>query len=247
LMRELVNQAQICLAISEPLRRAYQEKFKRPFWLAPPVVDPRWFVPPDQTFTPNQPPRGVLIGNLWSGDVVKRFRDTIRQAEIQIDWYGNAGQPFLKLNRKQLASEGLRLHGIVPETELIAALRAADFALVPAGTLDGSDSHDWLARTSLPSRIIFLLTSANIPIVVLGHLETAAAEFVQTKGLGTVSGYEHKDFLRTVARVTVPAIREAIRRNAERIRPHFSSAGMSAWIWESARLGRPADDRFENI
>jgi hypothetical protein len=179
--------------------------------------------------------------------VIRRFRQTIRLAGLPIDWYGNAGQPFVKLNRKKLALEGLRLHGIVSEAELIAALRTADFALVPAGTLDGSDSHDWLARTSLPSRIIFLMASANIPIVVLGHLETAAAQFVQTKGLGTVSRYDHQDFLRAVARVTVPSAREAIRQNAERIRPYFSSKGMSAWIWESARLGRPADDRFEKL
>jgi hypothetical protein len=247
LMTNLVNQAQVCFAISEPLREAYQKKFKRPFWLVPPVVDPGWFVPPDHTFTPNQPPRGVLIGNLWSGSVIRRFRETIRLAGLPIDWYGNAGQPFVKLDQKKLALEGLRLHGIVPETELIAALRAADFALVPAGMLDGSDSHDWLARTSLPSRIIFLMTSANIPIVVLGHLETAAAKFVQSKGLGTVTRYDHQDFLRAVARVTIPSTREAVRKNAARIRPCFSSEGMSAWIWESARLGRPADDRFEKL
>jgi hypothetical protein len=247
LMTELIDQAQVCFAISEPLRRAYQEKFKRAFWLAPPVVDPGCFVPAGQTFVPNQPQRGVLIGNLWSGNIIRSFRETIRLAGLPIDWYGNAGRPFVKLDPKKLALEGLRLHGMVPESELIAAIRSADFALVPAGTLDGSDSHDWLARTSLPSRIIFLMTCANIPIVVLGHLETAAAQFVQSKGLGAVCRYHHEEFLRTVAKVTAPSTREAIRLHAERIRPHFSSAGMNNWIWESARLGRPADDRFERL
>jgi hypothetical protein len=247
LMTDLMNQAQVSFAISEPLREAYQKKFKQPFWLVPPVVDPRWFASSHQTFSPNHPPRGVLIGNLWSKDVVKRFRETIRQAGLEIDWYGNAGHPFVKLNRKKLASEGLRLHGIVPESELVAALRSADFALVPAGTLDGSDSHDWLARTSLPSRIIFLMTCADVPIVVLGDLETAAAQFVQAKGLGTVCRYDRQDFLRAVERVTAPATRQAIRQRAQRLRPHFSSKGISEWIWASARLGKPADNRFETI
>jgi hypothetical protein len=247
LMTDLINQAQVCFAISEPLRKAYQKKFKHPFWLVSPVVDPRWFVSSDQTFSPNRPPRGVLIGNLWSRDVLKRFRETIRLSGLQVDWYGNAGHPFVKLDRKKLASEGLKLHGIVSENELVAGLRNADFALVPAGTLDGSDTHDWLARTSLPSRIIFLMTCADVPIVVLGDLETAAAQFVQSKGLGTVSGYDHRHFLQAVQRVTAPATREAIRQRAQRLRPHFSSEGMSDWIWESARLGRPMDDRFQKI
>lgn len=112
-----------------------------------------------------------------------QFKETVRLAGLRIDWYGNAGKPSITLDAEALAKEGIFLHSQVPEPVLIENARRADFAVVPAGTLDGSDSHDWLARASLPSQIIFLVAIANIPIIVMRHPETAAARFVTDFGL----------------------------------------------------------------
>ena len=247
LMGELVARSAICFAISEPLRNAYREKYGRDFWIIPPVVDPAHFVPANFEFPKNDPPQGVLIGNVWSAEILSRFRRMIQFSGLQLDWYGNAGKPFIELDPKRLATEGLHLKTLVPEEELINALRAADYAVVPAGTLDGTDSHDWLARASLPSRIIYLMATANLPILVLGHPETAAAQFVTKFGLGEVCGYDSNKFVDSVQRLTIPSLSKAIRATAQRFSQAFSSKDLTQWIWRSTQLGRPMDLRYENI
>jgi hypothetical protein len=247
LMGELVARSAICFAISEPLREAYREKYRRDFWIIPPVADPALFVPPNFKFPENDPPQGVLIGNVWSAEILSRLRRTVQLSGLQLDWYGNAGKPFIELDPKTLATEGLHLKSLVPEEQLVPALRAADYAVVPAGTLDGTDSHDWLAKASLPSRIIYLMATANLPILVIGHPETAAAQFVTKLGLGDVCGYDAKKFADSVHRLTTPSLSKAIRATAQRLSHSFSSKDLIQWIWRSTQLGRPVDLRYENI
>jgi hypothetical protein len=247
LMGALVHQAAICFAISPALCAAYEEKYNRRFWLVPPVADPDTFVPPDYKFTPQVPPRGILIGNLWSSNTLAQFRDTVRLSGLQIDWYGNAGKPYIKLDPEVLEKEGIFLHSHVPEPELVKGARAADFAVIPAGTLDGSDTHDWLARASLPSRIVYLMAAANTPMIVMGHAETAAARFVTDLELGGVCGYSPDTFKDAVNRVTDPSTSNLIRTRARSLSPTFSSRGLSNWLWESMAKGQPVDDRFEAL
>jgi hypothetical protein len=247
LMGELVARSAICFAISEPLRDAYRAKYARDFWIIPPVADPAQFVPPDFEFSQNEPPQGVLIGNVWSEAILTRLRRTVAFSGLQLDWYGNAGKPFIELDPKSLATEGLHLKTLVPEKQLVTALRAADYAVVPAGTLDGTDSHDWLARASLPSRIIYLMATANLPILVLGHPETAAAQFVTKVGLGEVCEYDSGKFVNSVQRLTKPPLSTAIRATAQRLSHAFSSKDLIRWIWRSTQLGHPVDLRYENI
>jgi hypothetical protein len=247
LMGELVARSAICFAISEALREAYREKYRRDFWIIPPVADPALFVPPNFKFPENDPPQGVLIGNVWSAEILSRFRRTVQLSGLQLDWYGNAGKPFIELDPKTLAIEGLHLKTLVPEEQLVPALRAADYAVVPAGTLDGTDSHDWLAKASLPSRIIYLMATANLPILVIGHPETAAAQFVTKLGLGDVCGYDAKKFVDSVHRLTAPSLSKAIRATAQRLSHSFSNKDLIQWIWRSTQLGRPVDLRYENI
>ena len=174
-LRRLIQRANICVAISPALCAAYKEKYRRHFWLAPPTADPDLFVPPGYHFAPKTPPRGILVGNLWSSHTLGRFRDTVRLSGVLIDWCGNAGKPFILLDPDELSKEGIFLRSHLPEPSLIDLARSADFAVIPAGTLDGSDTHEWLARASLPSRIIYLMATANIPMIVMGHPQTAAA------------------------------------------------------------------------
>ncbi|MFY9985463.1 MAG: hypothetical protein WAK31_11935 [Chthoniobacterales bacterium] len=247
LMRSLIRKANICFGISPALCGAYEAKYQRKFWFIPPVADPDLFVPPDYHFTPNLPPHGILIGNLWSSHTLTQFRDTVRSAGFRVDWYGNAGRPFIKLNPEELAKEGIYLHAHVPEPALIASARNSDFAVIPAGTLDGSDTHDWLARASLPSRIIYLMATANVPMIVMGHPETAAAQFVVDLGLGTACDYSADSFSSAVKSVTTGAASAKIRSHARELSRNFSSEGLSDWLWESASRGHAIDNRFEML
>jgi Methyltransferase domain len=247
LMTDLVNQAQVCFAISQPLRTIYQEKFKRSFWFVPPVVSPDLIASSPPSHSAGDPPKGVLIGNVWSQDVLNDLRKLIQESGLIIDWFGNAGKPFIELAPEKLLSEGLRLRSVLPDEELVDELRQADFAIVPSGRLSGETSHDWLARASLPSRIIYLTVTANIPIIVVGHPDTAAAKFVTKLGLGVCCDYESSAFAQAVAEVTADTTLDRIRRRANSLAPSFSSEGMATWLWRSLELSKPADLRYENL
>ena len=243
----LIQQANICVAISPALCAAYQEKYRRRFWLAPPTADPDLFVPADHRFEVKTPPRGILVGNLWSSHTLGRFRETIRRSGLQIDWCGNAGKPFIQLDPDELSKEGIFLRSHLPEPSFIELARAADFAVIPAGTLEGSDTHEWLARASLPSRIVYLMATANVPMIVMGHPETAAARFVTDLGLGTVCDYTADSFQSAVSRVTDPPVSAKIRQRARSISPTFSTRELANWLWESMERGQAVDDRFEKF
>ena len=246
-LRRLIEQAGICVAISPALCAAYQEKYQHHFWLAPPTADPDLFVPPAYRFESQIPPRGILVGNLWSSHTLGRFRETVRLSGVQIDWCGNAGKPFVELDADELSKEGIFLRSHLPERALIDLARAADFAVIPAGTLDGSDTHEWLARASLPSRIVYLMATANPPMIVMGHPQTAAAQFVTDLGLGTVCDYSPESLKSAVNRVTERNVSAGIRDRAKRLSPTFSSQGLITWLWESMNRRQAVDDRFETL
>jgi hypothetical protein len=247
LMEQLVLRSNIRFAISEPLRVAYEEKFGRSFSLLPPVIDPLLFAPADRQFSPNVPPLGIMIGNLWNADLVSRFTETVRCSGLQIDWYGNAGKPFIDLDEREMAQAGIHLKTLVPEEQLVTELRKADYAVVPGGMLDEADTHNWLAKTSLPSRIVYLMTTANLPILVLGHPDTAAARFVMELQIGAVCSYDPEEFAMSVEAITDPIVSAGIRKNASALSPTFSSEGLLQWIWESMARRQPVDDRFAKL
>lgn len=247
MMGRLIEKANICFAISPALCAAYEQKYQRRFWLAPPTADPDLFVPPDYHFTPNTPPHGLLIGNVWSAQILSRFRETIRLSGLQLDWCGNAGKPFVELDPEEVKKEGIFLRSHLPEPSLIELARAADYAVIPGGTLDGTDSHDWLARASVPSRIVFLMATANLPLIVMGHPQTAAAHFVTSLGLGTVCDYSAESFQTAVREVTDPATSTRIRARAQSLSPSFSTRELSNWLWKSMNGGRAVDERFEAL
>jgi hypothetical protein len=247
LMEQLVERSAIRFAISEPLRAAYEKKFGHRFFLLPPVIDPLLFAPAEREFSPNMPPLGVMIGNLWSADLVARFTETIRSSGLKIDWYGNAGKPFIALDPEELAQAGIHLKSLVPEEQLISELRKADYAVVPCGMLDETDTHNWLAKTSLPSRIVYLMSTANLPIIILGHPDTAAARFVTELEIGAVCSYDSNEFAKSVQAITDSIVSARIRKNASALSPTFSSEGLLQWIWASTARREPADDRFANL
>jgi len=175
LMKQLLERSSIRFAISETLRAGYEQKFGNPFWIIPPVNGKRFFAPPGFRAPNNQPPRGVMIGNVWSLEILQQLRELIKVSGLTVEWYGNAGKPFIQLDPTELANEGIILRENVAEDPFVRELRRFDYAIMPSGTLNGTLEHDWLFRASLPSRLIYTLTTAHLPVVVLGDPETAPA------------------------------------------------------------------------
>lgn len=246
LMKRLVDRSAVCFAISPVLQAGYREKFETPFWIIPPVNERSLFAPPGFAGPGNSEPRGVLIGNLWSEQVLDDLRLLVRDSRLRLDWYGNAGKPFIEVDPEALRADGIVLHPELTDEPLAHALRRFDYGIMPTGTLSGS-SLDWLFRASLPSRLIHMLTSAHLPLIVIGSGRTAAGRFVSRLELGTTVPYEAPRFVDAVERLTAGPERRAIRERAAALSPAFASEPVFEWVWRSAELGRAADDRYETL
>jgi hypothetical protein len=246
-MECLIERSAICFAVSPLLCEVYEEKFGKSFWLLPPVNDSQLFAPLGLKPPVNPKPRGVVIGNVWSADVLDDLRGTIRGAGLAIDWYGNAGRPFINPDPRDLASDGIALHPNLPHEQLVNELRQCDYAIMPSRALTEGHPHDFLYRASLPSRLVYLVTTAHLPVIVLGGADTTAAKFITHFGLGAVSPYDPESFSEAVRRVTTDPERDAIRTSAAALAPSFASEPVADWLWRSAAKGRPADDRYERL
>jgi hypothetical protein len=247
LMNMLLERSAMRFAISEALRSGFQQKYALPVWIIPPANSRRLFAPVDFPPPYNQTPKGVIIGNVWSQEISQQLRELVKASGLIVEWFGNAGKPFIQLDPAELFEEGIILHGIVAEDQLVRALRQFDYAILPSGNMSGMIEHDWLFRASLPSRLIYMLTTAHLPIVVLGDPETAAGQFVTKLELGVTSPYKTGEFRAAVSEVTNLKTAARIRRKAAQLAPTFASEPISEWIWRSVQLGKPLDDRYEKV
>jgi hypothetical protein len=247
LMKMLLERSTMRFAVSEALRSGFKQKYGLPVWIIPPATSRRLFAPADFAPPNNQTRKGVIIGNVWSQEILQQLRELIKASNLTVEWFGNAGKPFIQLDPAELFKEGIILHGIVPEDELVRALRQFDYAILPSGNMNGMIEHDWLFRASLPSRLIYMLTTAHLPIVVLGDPETAAGQFVTRLELGVASPYRTGEFQAAVSEVTNVSTAARIRRKAAQLAPTFASEPINEWIWGSVQLGKPLDDRYERV
>jgi hypothetical protein len=92
-----------------------------------------------------------------------------------------------------------------------------------------------------------MMSTADLPILVLGHPDTAAARFVTELKIGTACSYDSGEFQRAVEAITDPVASAEIRKNASNLTPTFSSKGLFQWIRASAARAKPVDDRFANL
>ncbi len=249
LMSELLSQSKLCLAISSEMRDVYRAKYGVSIYFAPPVI-PAALVNSHMTVMPisQQHHRGAILGNIWSPKWLELLRTMTKESGTQLDWYGNTGADWYLNDRQKLATDGIIERGFLPtEREVIDTLDTYAYVVVPSGTLDSLDDNLSTSWLSLPSRIPFVLATTNIPIIVLGNPNTAAARFVKRLGIGTVADYDAVSFRAAVAYVTQPSIQMQIRENAIKFGSYFVNEKMDDWIWQSLELGKPIDDRFEAI
>ncbi len=198
-MRELLEKSDLRLGISRELCEAYEQKYNLKFWFLPPVVNAdliqtRSVFPIEKLRQPDSFPPGVLIGNIWSQQWLDQLRNLTRQSDIKIEWYGNPNRSWLKFEEAGLQKDGIAYKGFFPEDKLVKTLRRSAYAVILTGTTDDSQDRPELARLSLPSRITYLVAVANIPLIVIGSRDTAAARFVENMRLGVVCDYTPDSF-----------------------------------------------------
>lgn len=246
-LRELFRRSALLLAISPELRQAYQAKFGMTFALAPPAVGASFLqvnpTSPDSARLAQR--RGLVFGNIWGERWLDDLMKTLTGSGIEVDWHHGAGTPWMTIDERRLARAGITSRPFLPEAELVAKLRASPFVLVPSGTFEGEDSHRFVARLSLPSRLPYVAATSGTPVLVLGHPETAAARFVTRHGLGLVVPYEQAALVAAVEEICRPEAQARHRAAAAALSPALSSKDMASWIWRSLETGHPFDQRFD--
>jgi FkbM family methyltransferase len=249
LMEELLAKSALRLFISPEMRNAYQNRYRQKMYLLPPVVSHELAVeaPVPDPGAGGQP-RGILIGNIWAQDWLDLLRETVRGSGVAVDWYCNAIRPaWLQIDEEELARDGIAFHAGLPEAELAPVLARYLFAIHPSGTLAAGDGNRGTAEFSLPSRLPFIVAASQTPILVLGSARTAAARFVDRFGLGVNCAYDRSEFVQSVRQILEPERQARFRAVARRLGPAFSNRGIAEWLWRSMELGRPADERFEEL
>jgi hypothetical protein len=248
LMRELLAKSALRLAISPELRIAYELKYGFRISYMPPVVTDRLILsrlnPPPANARPDH---GVIIGNIWGHQWLTLLRETVRKSQVTLSWYCNGQFRWVHCSREDLIADSIIPYDPLPEEELLRVLRGEWFAVLPTGRLSEEDDHRFIAQLSLPSRLVYLLTTSQIPVLLLGSPQTAAANFVKQFGIGLVADYERRAFREAVHAITQPETNLAMRRNAMMAAKRFTDAGAADWIWESLALGRPVDQRYEEL
>lgn len=249
LVEKLIDKADLCLGISQPLCKAYQEKFKKKFWFVPPVIENHLIQDKLELISSNKllQKQGILIGNIWSQNWLDQLRLLCKAAQVKIDWYGNPNRNWIHFDDRELEIDGIFFKGFLPENELIQKLREACFAIIPTGSSDNAEDRPELTKLSLPSRSCFITATANLPILVVGDSNSAVAQFIQEHGLGVVCSYNVDDFRQKVNYLCQQENQQRIRKNAFRVGQNLGADRLAEWIWDSLAHKEPVDLRFENL
>jgi hypothetical protein len=247
LLMELLERSALRLAVSPEIRDGYQRKFGHPFVFVSPVVDPKLVLRAPAKGVPEPGGRGVMIGNVWGKAWLAGLAELTRGSGVELDWYSNAGLDWQDLGPEELARAGIHWRRGPPDVELVPLLRRAPFAVLPSGTLDEGEDHRAIARLSLPSKAVYTTATAHLPLLVVGHPETAAARFATRLGVGFSVPYHRAAFLDAVERLRRPEVQARLRARALAAAPAFSAEGVGDWIWRSLSAGAPVDDRFERL
>jgi hypothetical protein len=244
-MRELLEKSSIRLAISPEMRAGYEQKFGLPFFYLPPMAPARLL--PSQLHVPVTPPdarHGVIIGNLWSPRWPDLLRRTVRNSGVTLSYPRGDS---LNIPAEDLRADGIFPHARLEDEELVRMLRSMWFAVLPSGTLDQFEDRRWMAEFSLPSRLVYLMSTSHIPVIVLGSRDTAASHFVEQFGIGVTSGYDRVSFKNAVDYITQPEVNLAMRRRGLAAAGRFVDTGVGEWIWQSLERREPFDGRFEEL
>ena len=248
LMRELLAKSQVRLAISPEMASVYGRKYGLSMGYMPPLA-PRSMIPDHLVLPPERADarHGICIGNIWGQRWVQLLRNTVRGSGETLTWYCNGEFRWLPCGRQDLIDDSIIPRDPLPEPMLVDALRNHWYAVVPSGTLDESDDRRFIAQLSLPSRIPYMMATAQIPIIVLGSRNTGASRFVEQFGIGVTTSYDSASFTEAVKYITQPDVNLSMRQRAYAVAGQFADAGAAEWIWQSLATSRPYDRRYEDL
>ncbi|QHV01842.1 beta-1,6-galactofuranosyltransferase [Synechocystis sp. CACIAM 05] len=247
LMEEFLQKADVRFATHPELRDAYENKFGLKFWILPAVV-PQDLIKTEifQPLEENcQQQRGALLGSIWSQRWFADLCHSVKEAGVQLDWYGNSKYYWLTESEQELQGKGIYPQGLFPEDKLVEKLKEYPFVVVPTGTMDERDDQPQLSQLSLPGRILFALATSNTPVILMGSEKTSAASFIKRFQIGVVCDYTPESFGTAVAEVLDPQRQRVIRENAVAAAEKFSDRNIDTWIWDSLAEGQAVDARFE--
>ena len=246
-VESLLQVSDLCLGISPEMCAAYQHKYGRKFYLLPPLVERSEPLVPCY-WQPDSPPplKVAMIGNVWTADRFRQLRALLREADVHVDWYGNgSAASWLPGTPEEWEADNIHCLGHLPEDDLVAALASYPCVLVPSGSLDQDDDNLSFSRLSLPSRLLFLHTRTDTPVLLLGSKESAAGHFILNLGTGLCSSYEAQDLRHQLARLQDRTEYLKLRRSIRRWAPHFILPDGGQWLWESLARRSPLPATFD--
>ncbi len=241
-LREAFEKADVVFVISPEMRDAYETKFGIKTFILPPVVRARDLVtepiPSDRI---EHGKTGVLMGNIWNKTWLDEIRHVIRDSGVTIHWYGNAGK-FVDFDEAELERDGIVFKGALPEDRICAEIRKYAFGVLPSSP---DDQEDWLAKYSIPTRLVTSVAAGNLPMIVIGSEQSASSQCVRRFDFGRICPYDAKAFAAAVEDINGADRQREIRGNAAAAAKLFSDEGIDEWLWKSLEGKAPADDRFE--
>ena len=251
-MRSFLEKSDLRLGIGTELCEAYENKYGLTFWTVPPVVEEKFIQKGIQEPSPvlQASRHGILIGNIWRQAWLDNLRTLVRNSSTKIDWYGKPNRDWLFFQDDELVSDGIDLKGFFQpfspeEAQLVELLRTFPYTIIPSAGYE--DEGQELARLSLPSRIPFIVATSNVPIIILGRKDSAAANFVERFGLGVACDYNIEDFRKAVDYVCNPENQMRIRQKGADLANALSADGLADWIWRSLQVKEPIDLKFKDL
>jgi len=246
LMTEAIERATLRLAISSDMREAYESKYGRRFWIAPPTI-PIDHRPPTQAGSGTA--HGVIVGNIWGQEWLDALKAATTDSGLSIDWYANAPSGGFWLDGaslEELDAAGVTLHEPLPEHELAARLEDYEIAVLPTVPRSGLRDNVAVASLSLPSRVPFLIGASDLPIIVLGDPRTCVGRFVTHFGLGVASDYSPDALGQALAITRDPHWRARQRGSLANLR-ELLVTDIASWVKTALAHGEPLDARFEAL
>jgi hypothetical protein len=186
---------------------------------------------------------GILLGNIWNAKWLDEIRHVVRDSGKRIHWYGNAGKA-VEFDAEALERDGIIFKGALSEEEICAEIRKYAYGVLPSSP-DGQE-EDWLAKYSIPTRLVTSVAAGNLPMVVIGSEASASSQFVKRFGVGRICPYDAGKFREAVDEIVTDPVQAEIRANASGSAALFSDDGIADWLRESLAKGECADRRFED-
>ena len=247
LMAEAINKSTLRLAVSSDMRDAYQAKYDRKFWIAPPTV-PEGVSPP--IFRTPRTGHAVIVGNIWAQEWLDSLTEATGASAFMVDWYCNAPDGGAWLDPpsiRKLALAGVRLREPLPPQQLASQIGNYEVALIPTVPETGRRENYAVASLSLPSRLSFLIGASDLPIIVLGDPATCVARFVKHFGLGVISPYRGEAITDALNLTRDPHWRAEQTASLRVLRRILSNTDIANWVRTSLVKGAPVDQVFEAL